>query len=203
MDEGEIPEEIFRILRLFLLLAVPRLSTSQITGRQVMKTIDSILAAAAASLLAGCSTTPIVLDPVGPPPLGAIAPLHEGYLKVFTATETHPDGDNTCYYPHTGYQIYGPDGKRFKWVENHVGSNDESPMVVALPEGNFKVKAQAEGFGWLTVPIVIKWRALTEVNLETSGRKRAAVTNEGAVVQLPNGYVVGWRAEPSRQTGSE
>ena len=165
-----------------------------------MKRINIIFGAAAASLLAGCSSTPLVLDPVGPPPPGATASLREGYLKVYTAVETHPDGDSTYYYPHTGYQVYAPDGKRFKWVENHVGPNDESPMVVKLPAGNFTVSAQADGFGWVTVPVVIKRGKLTEVNLETWGRKKTPVTNEAAVVQLPNGYVVGWRAEPSKET---
>lgn len=168
-----------------------------------MKSSNLILGAAIISMLTGCSSTPVVLDPVGPPPPGAVAPLREGYLKVYTATETHPDGDNTYYYPHTSYHVFTPDGKQFKWVQNHIGTMDESPTVVKLPAGNYKVLAEADGFGRVTVPVVIKWGKLTEVNLETWGRKKTPVTNEAAVVQLPNGYVVGWRAEQPTETESK
>jgi len=168
-----------------------------------MKKITRILGAVVISILAGCSSVPLVLDPVGPPPSETVASLREGYLKVYTATETHPDGDNTYYYPHTSYHVFMPDGKRFKWVENHVGMNDESPSLVKLPAGNYEVLAHADGFGRVTVPVVIKWGKLTEVNLETWGRKKTPITNEAAVVQLPNGYVVGWRAEPLKESESE
>ncbi len=168
-----------------------------------MKQIIFILAASAALLLAGCSTVPVVLDPVGPPPPGATAPSREGRLKVYTATETHADGDNTFYYPHTSYHVLTPDGKQFKWVQNHIGTMDELPTVVKLPAGNYKILAQAEGFGRVTVPVVIKSENLTEVNLETWGRKKVTIPNPAAVVQLPNGYVVGWRSELSKVTGNE
>lgn len=167
-----------------------------------MKAIKLILGAAIVAMLAGCSTTPVVLDPVGPPPPGATSSLRESYLKVYSATETHPDGEIN-YFPHTSYHVFTPDGKQFKWVENHIGMNDESPTVVKLPAGNYKVLAEADGFGRVTVPVVIKRGKLTEVNLETWGRKKTPVTNEAAVVRLPNGCVVGWRAEPPKETDSK
>jgi hypothetical protein len=79
-----------------------------------------------------------------------------------------------------------------------VDETDESPMVVVLPQGNYKVLARADGYGRITVPVVINGGKLTEVNLETWNRKKTPVSNEAAVVQLPNGYVVGWRAEPRK-----
>jgi hypothetical protein len=167
-----------------------------------MKSINLILIPVIVSMLAGCSTTPIVLDPVGPTPPSATALVREGKLIVYSATETHPDGEIN-YFPHSSYHIYTPDGKRFKWVQNHIGMNDESPTVVKLPAGDYKVLAQADGFGRVTVSVVIKWGKLTEVNLETWGRKKTPVTNEAAVVQLPNGYVVGWRAEPLKEAESQ
>ena len=159
-----------------------------------MKSINLILGAAIVSMLAGCSSTPIVLDPVGPAPPGATAPLREGKLIVYSATETINDGEIN-YFPHTSYHIFTPDGKRFRTVNNHVGRNDETPEWVRLPAGSYNVRAQADGYGFVTVPVMIKWGRLTEVNLETWGRKKTPVTNEAAVVQLPNGYVVGWRAK--------
>lgn len=77
-----------------------------------MKTIHFLFSAAFASILACCSSTPLALDPVGPPPPGATASLREGYLKVYTATETHPDGDNTIYLSaHELSRLHA-----FKWV---------------------------------------------------------------------------------------
>ncbi len=157
------------------------------------------LSTVAALLFCGCASEPIVLGPVGPAPASASAPIREGFLRIYTAIEKQVDGD-AVHDVRSGYGIYTPDGKRFKWVENHVGQNDELPQTVRLPEGTYTVKAQAEGFRRITVPVVIKTGKLTEVNLETSGRKRTSVTNETAVVRLPNGDVVGWRAELPKQS---
>lgn len=162
-----------------------------------MKGINFILGAAIASMLAGCSTTPIVLNPVGPPPPGATAPPHQGYLQVYTPTEARNEGEDT-YYPHSGYHIYTASGVRWKHVPNRIDTTDESPMVVVLPAGNYKIVARADGYGRITVPVVINGGTLTEVNLETWNRKKTPPNNEAAVVQLPNGYVVGWRAEPRK-----
>lgn len=162
-----------------------------------MKSINLVLGTAIIWVLTGCSTTPVVLDPVGPPPPGATAPLHQGYLKVFTTTEARKDGEDT-YYPHSGYHIYTASGVRWKYVPNRIDVTDESPMVVVIPVGNYKVVARADGYGRITVPIVINGGMLTEVNLETWNRRKTSVSNEAAVVQLPNGYAVGWRAEPRK-----
>ena len=159
-----------------------------------MKPIDIILSLAGCAIMVGCSSTPIVLEPVGPAPANAAAPTHEGYLQVYTATESHADGDETYYYPHSSYQIYTEAGKLWKYVPNHAGTMDETPAVVRIPAGNYNVVARADGYGRVTVPVVVKGNKLTEVKLETWGRKKTPVTNETAVVQLPNGYVVGWRA---------
>jgi uncharacterized protein with FMN-binding domain len=71
---------------------------------------------------------------------------------------------------------------------------DESPAVVRIPAGNYKVQAQADGYGRVTVPVVVKADKLTEVKLQAWGRKKSPATNEAVVVRFPNGFVVGWRA---------
>jgi hypothetical protein len=158
-----------------------------------MKPINIILSLVGCTIMVGCSSTPIVLEPVGPAPANAAVPSHEGFLQVYTATEPHPDGDDT-YYPHSSYHILTEAGKLWKYVPNHTGTMDESPAVVRIPAGNYKVVARTDGYGRVTVPVVVKGDKLTEVKLETWGRKKTPLTNEAAVVQLPNGYVVGWRA---------
>lgn len=162
-----------------------------------MKNISFILAVAIVLMLVGCASTPIVLNPVGPPPPGASAAPHQGYLRVYTTTQEHKDGEDT-YHPHTGYDIYTASGFRWKYVRNRIDDTDESPMVVVLPTGNYKIVGRADGYGRITVPVVIKGGMLTEVNLEGWPRKKTPVTDEAEVVRLPNGYVVGWRAEPRK-----
>jgi len=164
-----------------------------------MKTPNLILAAAAISLLAGCSTAPQVTGRVGPAPAKVGGYVPEGWLVVATATETHPDGDNTFYYPHTSYGIYTPEGKRFRWVENHIGLDDESPALVSLPVGTYHVHADSD-FGPVIVPVVIAAGKITKVNLDTAGEKGSRNTNDTSVVWLPNGkarvyYSIGWRAD--------
>lgn len=159
-----------------------------------MKHRGLILSAVVVSLVAGCSTTPLVLAPVGPAPPGTGATAGDGHLVVYTATETHRFGDGVSYYPHTGYHIYTPDGKLWKYVRNHSGSTDQSPAIVTLPRGKYSLLAEAENCGRVTVPVVIEPRRTTEVHLETWGRSKSPVADEASVVRLPNGYVVGWRA---------
>jgi hypothetical protein len=100
----------------------------------------------------------------------------------------------TTYHPHTGYQVITEAGKLWNYVPNHTGIMDESPAVVRIPAGNYKLLAQADRYGRVTVPVVVKEDKLTEVKLQTWGRKTTPATNEAAVVRLPNGHVVGWRA---------
>ena len=164
-----------------------------------MKNINLTLGAVVVSMLAGCSTTPQVLDRVGPAPPKEGGSISEGCLVVSSATETHPDGDGTYYYPHTSYHIYTPCGKRFKWVENHIGLNDESPTQVTIPAGDYDVHALSD-FGSVIVPVLIAAGKTTEVTLDTSGANRSRDTNDISVVWQPKGpskayYKVGWRAK--------
>lgn len=159
-----------------------------------MKTINLIIGTAAILVLTGCSTTTLTLNRVGPAPPQASKVQPQGYLRVSTATDTVPLGDSTFYYPHTGYYIYQPDGKLVQWVENHIGPMDQSPSLVSLPEGSYLVKAESDSYGWVNVPVVIRWGKTTEVNLESWGERKPDKANDAALVRLPNGYVVGWRA---------
>ena len=89
-----------------------------------------------------------------------------GHLRVFTATERHPDGDGPEYHPHTGYLVCDSTGKTILHVANHVGSMDEAPATVTLPAGNYVVLAQATGVGRVKVPVVVEAGRATVVQLD-------------------------------------
>ena len=148
-------------------------------------------------LLSGCSSTPVELDSVGPAPSRLAAHRAQGSLRVFTAVETHEMGENTYYYPHSGYSIYTESGKLWKYIPNHVGDVDESPAWVTIPAGYYIVKAEANFDIWgtvaypVTIPVVIQEDRTTELHLDADWKVPAkASTND--LVYLPSGKPVGW-----------
>ncbi|HTY87487.1 MAG TPA: hypothetical protein VMB80_08485 [Candidatus Acidoferrum sp.] len=152
-------------------------------------------------LLAGCASPPVTLNPVGPAPVRSATYRPLGELRVFSAVDTHQIGENTCYYPHTGYSIYTYPGKLWKYIPNHVDDVDETPTVVILPPGKYFVKAKANFDVWGTVattvvvPVVVQEDKLTELHLEADWKAPAnTLTNE--LVYLPGGKPVGWASPP-------
>jgi len=165
------------------------------------KTNLALLGGIILALLAGCSSSPVVLDPVGPAPAHQAAYRAQGALRVFTAVETHEIGDNTYYYPHTGYSIYTTSGKLWKYVPNHTANEDETPARVTIPAGQYTVKAQANFDVWgtvaypVTVPVVIQEDRTTEIHLDADWKiPTNSSTND--LVYLPGGKPVGWK-DPS------
>ena len=103
----------------------------------------------------------------------------QGYLKVYSATDEYNDG-GLAYYSHSSYAIYTTDGKLFKRVENHVSPTDESPDLVALPDGRYLVIARSEDHGDVGIRVSIKEGRLTVLDLdrgekETKRRRQQAV----------------------------
>jgi len=100
-------------------------------------------------LLLGCSSAPVALAPVGPNPYGAVGANTTGQLEVFSALQECRDGNefdtNPAWYQHTDYDVYNLAGKRIKHVFNTVGHYDEAPRVIALPAGDYLVKARGAG----------------------------------------------------------
>src|SRR5690242_14109354 len=143
-----------------------------------MNKVNILLSITATALLAACSSTPVVLAPIGPGATGGTASFGEGTLKVYTATQAHEIGEDTYYYPHTGYFIYSKDGKLLRYVANHVGYMDDAPTTVTLPVGEYTLRAKAEGCGRVTVPVGICASQLTRVDLESWGRKKKSVMDE-------------------------
>lgn len=143
-------------------------------------------------MLAGCSSTPVVLEPVGPAPAKHAVYVPTGRLRVLTATETHEIGDNTYYYPHSGYRIYDPNGKLWKFIPNHIGLMDQSAALVKIPAGRYRIGAESESYGVVTVPVLIEAGKTTVVHLESRWPIPSSASSN-QLVFLPNGDPVGWR----------
>jgi len=155
-------------------------------------------------VLVSCAATrgPLALGPVGPDTSGRVEAIPTGYLKVYSATEDHNDGD-VHYFPHTGYTVYSDDGKIVKKVANAIGVHDEDPTLAEVPAGTYTVLAESEYYGMVKVKVVIEPGKLTTVNLEyNKPSQRDPSKSNNDLVRLPNGSVVGWRAEGSPQANA-
>jgi len=173
------------------------LQDSQISEKvQCMIRSRSIVLACCIPLLAGCASAPIVLDPVGPGSANSLRTGGQGVLQVFTATDDHYDG-KIRFFPHQSYLIYTEDGQKLKSVSNSNGLTDETPAIVPLAPGNYVIKAPAEAYGRISVPVVIKRGWVTTVHLERGWKPDT--NSEADLVRIPGGYPVGWKVEPAAQ----
>lgn len=172
-----------------------------------MKNHRFLLGTGLVLLLVGCSTTSVVLAPVGPDPVGIESVASTGGLQVFSrVTKKYDDkeqgGDGIPgWYQHTDYSIYNLQGKLVKHVGNAPGHYAEAPERVALPAGSYLVKAQAKDYFWVKVPVTIERGRMTEVHLDDKWKPPVDAPKAG-LVTIPNGNAVGWRAEPTHAFGT-
>jgi len=151
-------------------------------------------------LLSGCAGGGggLVLKPVGPaliPP--ARAESTTGTLVVYSAFEVNADFNSRDPYhrEYSDYRIYATDGNLLQRVHNDSGFKVGSPARVRLPAGNYRVIAHANGYGLVTVPVVVAPDQLTTLHLEGGGSwPEQSTSGQTNVVRLPDGWVVGWRA---------
>jgi hypothetical protein len=145
----------------------------------------------------GCSSTPrhLVLAPIGPPPGLSLETSSPGSLQVFSALDPSPDFNASPYrYRHTDYQVYSADGTNLvHTVCNDTGKAAGGPARVELPTGRYQVVARANGYGPVTVPVVIRAGQVTTLHLEGSHWwPRSSPIFEANPVRLPGGQIVGW-----------
>ena len=152
------------------------------------------------SLLVGCSTTPVAVAPIGPNPAGIQNMASNGGLEVYSRLTGRAEGDNPTWYQHTDYSIYNSQGKMIKHVENSVGYYATAPRTVALPAGDYVVKARATDYLWVNVPVVIEQGRTTRVHLDDNWGLPAD-SAKGQLVLMPNGNPVGWHAETAKGFG--
>ena len=136
-----------------------------------------------------------VAEFVGPPPLALASRAPTPILQVFSLAEEHEIGHDTIYRPHTDYLVYSLEGRLVKRVRNAVGIMDETPAIVALRPGSYRVLAQVEGYGRMLIGVVIRPQQTTILHLQR-GWQPPAHTNDAEMVKLPDGAYIGWRADP-------
>jgi hypothetical protein len=165
-----------------------------------MKWLISSSLALAVALAAGCVSrqTGLVLDPIGPPSPQSAGAGPNGTLVVFSAFDPHADFNDLPYLRHyTDYKITYQDGKPVQTVHNDSPPLLEGPRRVQLPVGAYNVVARANGYGVVTVPVVIRPGQVTTVHLEggSSWQSRSQL-GQSNPVRLPDGEIAGWRASP-------
>lgn len=161
--------------------------------------ITSLAALTVTSLLflSGCVTShpSLVLDPVGPSPGLSSGRNPEGSLIVFSSFDPHGAPGGMDRQAHTSYEILTVDGKLLQKVHNDPGNLVGGPTVVHLATGSYHVLARANGYGLVTVPVVIRGGKETIIHLEGGGAwpNREEMIRANAV-RLPDGRVAGWRS---------
>jgi hypothetical protein len=117
-------------------------------------------------------------------------PAKEGYLTVFTATQT-VDADFHAYFDlHMGYDINDASGKEIKFVPNHDSDIDEAPDTATLPQGFYSIVARSVG-GMVRFSVEIRSGETTTIRLDGTGLARPRSRYARPVV-LPNGEIIGW-----------
>ena len=160
-----------------------------------------ILGAGLVSILAGCSSTPVELAPVGPNPHGVGNAASNGQLEVFSRLVACTEAENPIWHQHSAYRIYDLEGRLVKYVGNTTGYYEEDPRVVALPPGQYRVSARASDYLRVEVPVTINPGHTTRIHLDGNWK----LPNDAArqeLVSLPDGNPVGWLEQDMKPAGS-
>jgi hypothetical protein len=166
-----------------------------------MKNSFTLIAIAAVALLSGCATgkNGLALDTVGPPPFPLAATrstLTNGTLVVYSALRRNADFNaldpNRPEY--SDYKILTSDGKLLQRVHNNSGTILQDVVPVQLPPGKYNVIARANGYGYLTIPVIIAAQQTTMLHLEGGGSwPDESAFNQTNAVRLPDGQIIGWK----------
>lgn len=169
-----------------------------------MKTRRTLAILFTATLWSGCAASQpgLTLTPVGSPAVQSAVTDDKGTLVVFSAydvTAASP-GDHEHRHHYSDYKILSQDGKLLQTVHNDSNTVLREATRVKLLPGTYRVVAQANGYGVVTVPVVIEKNQVTTVHLEGGGLwENDIAQNQANVVRLPDGRIVGWRAAEENQ----
>lgn len=165
-----------------------------------MKMHSISLAIAAGIFLSGCASgkNGLALDIVGPIPTATAAVNRDsGTLIVYSDYEVNADfNSRDSYRPeYSDYKIYNAAGNLQERVHNDSGTILQDPTPVKLPVGKYRVVARANGYGYVTIPVLIEAQQSTILHLEGGGGwSDKSKFNQTNAVRLPDGRIIGWRA---------
>jgi hypothetical protein len=168
-----------------------------------MKTTFLLIIITGGALLSGCATgnKGIALGPVGPEPShSSAAGSAYGTLTVYSAYEVNADFNSRDPNrpEHSDYFIFGADGKLLKRIHNNSGTIFQKPAPVRLAAGKYRVVARANGYGYVSIPVVVGGEQNTVVHLDRNGAwPDKSVFNQANSVRLPDGQIVGWKSASS------
>jgi hypothetical protein len=110
----------------------------------------------------------MVLAPVGPAAVQAASAGSQGSLVVYSACDPTAHFNSLPYARfYTDYRIFSQDGQLLQAVRNNPSPSVPGPSKVELPPGQYRVVARANGYGEVTVPVIIAAGRLTTVHLNT------------------------------------
>ncbi len=179
-----------------------------------MKYTNIFAAVGAVVWLVGCASAPrvVVDEPLGPAPTGVTPATGDGSMVVYSArTPADVDmnmqewrwnsdfGKNEFLHEpaHTDYTIYTQNGEVLRHVRNAGDPNDDTPTVVTLPPGSYKVEAEAVNCDAnrvkVLMTVMVKPGQTTLAHLEGDWNPMGQY-KETQVARLPCGRIIGWRA---------
>jgi hypothetical protein len=164
-----------------------------------MKTHCTLALLAAGVMLAGCASNDnhLVLGAVGPSaPMSATVPSNNGTLVVYSAYKRNADFNSRdpLAQEYSDYRIFTADDKALRDVHNNSGTIDQGPLAVELAPGNYRVVARANGYGYVTVPVVIEAKQTTVLHLDGGAWPDNSSSDPANAVRLPDGHIIGWKA---------
>ena len=186
-----------------------------------MKYVYAVALSGAMMWVAGCASVSrvVVADPVGPGPIGAPPGTGDGSLVIYSARaladvdvnvaewrRNNDFGRNEFLYEpaHSDYVIYAGNGEVVEHVRNARSANDDTPTVVSLPAGTYRVEAEGVNCDSsrvkVVMTVVIKPGQMTLAHLE-GGWDPMGQHAATELAKLPCGRVIGWR-EPETELAS-
>lgn len=160
---------------------------------------STFILTAAGALLSGCATgNGPALDTAGPSlPQPPAANSTDGILTVYSAYEVNADFNSRepDLPEYSDYKILTAGEKPLQRVHNNSGTILQDPASVELPPGKYQVIARANGYGTVTVPVMIETQQSTVLHLEGGGFwPDESAFNQTNAVRLLDGQIIGWKA---------
>jgi hypothetical protein len=148
----------------------------------------------------GCAghSPKMMIAAVGPSPSALERLPDKGTLLVYSALDLDNGNADIDLRSHSSYKIFGEDLKLVEKVYNQTGTHIADPRVISLLPGSYVVEARAAGIGYVQVPVVIEKGHRTVLHLDGSELSTANKASPTDVVTLPDGLIIGWKAQPPK-----